>query len=394
MDVMESTHFKNLKLITPFSTILDGEVVVRDGKFSHIGKAGSLNVSDYTQTIDCCGLTMTPGYIDSHIHGCVGFDFMTATEDQMHIMLHWLAGRGVTALLPTLSCAPVENLRASIDRIKKVMHSQEAAEAKVLSIHIEGPFLGKEKRGAQVESEILPPDLDVLKKIIEGNEIIINLITLAPEGEGALELVSWLDQQGIKISLGHSIASYDRAVEAFNYGANRVAHLYNGMRLFEHRNPGLVGAALIDKRVFAELTLDGIHMHEAAAKLAILAKGPEQIVLITDSMQATGLPDGEYIRPGNRKISVINGEARLENGSLAGSVLTLDKAVRYAILELDVGIASAINMATFNVVRSLNLKNRIGAILPGYEANFNLIDANFNVAKTYIQGIPVNQRSY
>ncbi len=390
---MESTHFKNLKLITPFSTIFDAEVVVRDGKFSNIGKAGSLNASDHNQTIDCSGLTMTPGYIDTHIHGCVGFDFMTATEAEMHIMLDWLAGHGVTGILATLSCAPVDSLRAAIDRIRTTMLSQEPAETKILGVHLEGPFFNIEKRGALLESQILSPDLEVLKKIMENNEDIVKLMTLAPEGDGALELVSWLSDHGVVVSLGHSTANYDQAMDAINNGAKRVAHLYNGMSGFEHRNPGLVGAALTDKRVFAELTLDGIHMHAAAAKVAILAKGFDRIVLITDSMQATGLPDGEYIRPGNRKITVKQGVARVENGSLAGSVLTLDKAVRYAILNLGQAAPAAVSMASVNVVNSLNLTEKIGAVLPGFEANFNLIDNNYDLVDTYIDGVMINQRS-
>ena len=251
---------------------------------------------------------------------------------------------------------------------------------------MEGPFLSLEKRGSQLESAIQPLSVQTLADLMDGFEDSVRLMTLAPEGAHGVEMVKWLRARHIFVSLGHSMASFQESEEAFLAGANRVAHLYNGMRIFDHREPGIVGATLTNENVFAELTLDGIHVHPAAAKLALKAKGLDMIILVTDAMQAAGLPDGIYLRPGNRKTIVKDGAARVENGSLAGSVLTLDKAVRYAIQTLGVKAPDAFKMAGYNVALSLNLEYQMGSLRPGLPADLILLDDKYMVQETYLNG--------
>ncbi len=386
---MNNTLLTHTKLITPFEVIEDGELLVSDGVIVSLGKPGSLVVGEGVETVDCHGQILAPGLFDTHIHGSIGYDFMTGQTDEIRMILRWLAGKGVTSVLPTLSSGPVREMRAAMTRLREVWRTQEALEAKIQGIHLEGPFLSIEKRGSQLESAIQPLSIQTLGDLMEGFEDSVRLMTLAPEGSGGVEMVEWLRARKIIVSLGHSMASYQESENAFTAGANRVAHLYNGMRIFDHREPGIVGAALTNEKVFAELTLDGIHVHPAAATLALKAKGMDKIILVTDAMQAAGLPDGVYMRPGNRKTIVKDGAARLENGSLAGSVLTLDRAVRYAIQTLGVDAANVFKMAGFNVALSLGLENQTGSLKPGLPADFILLDENYNLIETYLNGRPL-----
>jgi N-acetylglucosamine-6-phosphate deacetylase len=386
---MKYTLFTNAKLITPFEVIEPGEVLVGDGLIVNIGKAGTSMLAAGVETVDCTGQYITPGLFDTHIHGSIGYDFMTAQPEEMRKILRWLAARGITSLLPTLNGGPVGEMRQAMSRIQEVCQSQQPDEAKIYGIHLEGPFLNVQKSGAQVESAILPPSIKTLEELVAGFEDSVRLMTLAPESEEALELIHWLRAKNILVSLGHSMGTFQQSETAFQAGANRVAHLYNGMRAFDHREPGIIGAALTNETVFAELTLDGIHVHPAAAEIALRAKGIDRVILITDAMQAAGLPDGVYIRPGNRKTIVKDGAARVENGSLAGSVLTLDKALRYAVQVLGVSTADAVKMASYNVALSLNLENQAGTLAPGLPADFTLMDENLNHIVTYLNGSPL-----
>jgi N-acetylglucosamine-6-phosphate deacetylase len=383
---MKNTLLTHAKLITPFEVIEEGELLMGDGVILSLGKMGTLNVGEGVETVDCHGQILAPGLFDTHIHGSIGYDFLTGQTDEIRIILRWLAAKGITSVLPTVSGGSPDLMRGAITRIREVRRSQQAAEAKIQGIHLEGPFLNIEKRGSQLESAILPPSVQTLIELLTGLEDAVVLMTLAPELGGGSEVVEALRERGIYVSLGHSMATYLESQATFSAGANRVAHLYNGMRNFDHREPGIIGAALTNEKVFAELILDGIHVHPAAAKLALMAKGMDKVILVTDAMQAAGLPDGVYIRPGNRKTIVKDGAARVENGSLAGSVLTLDRAVRYAIHTLGVDAANAFKMAGYNVALSLNLEKQTGSLQPGLAADFILLDQNYNLIETYING--------
>ena len=205
---MTNTLFTRATLITPLEVIHDGSLLVENGVITALSRAEKVAASEGVDHVDCGGKILAPGLIDSHIHGSIGFDFMTAEEADMRALLRWLAGRGITAVLPTLSASPVMEMRTGMGRIRAVMEHPQQGEAKILGIHLEGPFLNKEKRGAQLESAIQPASVEILETLMDGFEDIVRLMTLAPEYEHALEVIEWLTSRGIAASLGHSMATY------------------------------------------------------------------------------------------------------------------------------------------------------------------------------------------
>jgi N-acetylglucosamine-6-phosphate deacetylase len=262
--------------------------------------------------------------------------------------------------------------------------------AQMIGLHLEGPFLNPEKRGAQPAEPIRLPNLTEMKDLIEAGGGCIKLVTLAPELPGADELIRYLISEGVVVSAGHSDAEYQQVIDALRVGVSRVAHLYNGMSPFTHREPGLAGAALEQDGIYAELILDGLHIHPAAARIALRSKGLERIMLVTDATQAAGLGEGVYVRPGNRKIIVKDGAARLESGTLAGSILTMDQAVANAKAFLGISLNQAVQLASRNVAESLHLPAK-GSLAPGYDADVTLFENDIRIKATFVRGQKVFQ---
>lgn len=386
---MENSSFCVLgHLLTPDGLLENSLMEVRAGKIKAIHPGGSPPLgTDTARTVVYQDLLIVPGLIDSHIHGGQGVDFLTATPTEIVELLAWLSTKGVSGVLPTLSSSPLDQTLQAISNLWEAKASSPFGDM-ILGLHLEGPYINPQKRGAQPLESIRPPHLGEVKTMIETAQGLVRLITLAPEMSGVETIFSYLLEQGVAISIGHSNATYQEARLAFERGATRVTHLFNGMAGFSHREPGLIGAALDDEHVFTELTLDGIHVHPVAARIALKAKGTNRVVLITDAMQATGLPEGEYLRPGNRRVIVKEGAAWLENGTLAGSILTLDHAVKNAVNFLGLSLTEAIRLASENVATSLNLPYK-GRLSPGADADFIVIDPQINVYATYVKGKPL-----
>lgn len=258
-------------------------------------------------------------------------------------------------------------------------------------INIEGPYINPGRKGAQPLDEENPVSPDQVDDYLGYFKDAVRVMTLAPEIEGGMDLLAYLAQNGIICSIGHSKASYEETLQAIGLGLKRTTHTFNGMDPFHHRQPGIVGAAMVSDAVYSEITLDGFHVHPGAAKALMRAKGYEKVVLITDSMQAAGLGDGEFIRPGNRKIFVKDGVARLESGSIAGSVLTLNRAVANAVNFLDIPLNKAVAMASENVANSLGLM-QVGRIAEGCKADLMIHNAEMEVFYTFKQGKQVYRR--
>ena len=357
---------------------------MRNGRIVFIGRDDQADYSAYQHVLDADGCYISPGLIDCHTHGGIGLDFLTVPVGELAKLLTWYASNGVTGVMPTLSAGLKADFLAGCERLTSVSEA-EISGAKILGIHIEGPYINKAKKGAQPYDEKNPVPVGAVDEYLGFFKNATRIMTLAPEIEGGLELIDKLMANRVLCSIGHSNATFAQTMQAIQHGLSRSSHTFNAQSAFSHQEPGIIGALMISDSVFAEITLDGHHVHPAAAKAFIKAKGFEKVVLITDSMQATGLGDGEFIRPGNRKIYVKNGTARLENGSLAGSVLTLNRAVANAVHLLDLPLSAAIRMASRHAAESLQLK-MCGSLIAGYQADIIIHDSEMNILNTFVNG--------
>lgn len=367
-------------VVTPFELISHGQVEIAGGKVLYAGPRQHPygEVRDHGDDLIC------PGLIDVHVHGGAGYDAMDDAPEAMDRVSNYLAAGGVTGFLATTQTAPRKDLLESVKR------AVEAAEtglsgARLLGLHLEGPYISEERRGAQHMDSIRAPDTEELKALLGAAGAWMKIMTLAPEAPGALEAISWLDDRGVVASAGHTDADYETALEAFSHGLSHVSHLYNGMRGFHHREPGILGAALTDGRVSVELIADGLHVHPAALRLAALCKGPAKTVLVSDSIKPAGLPDGEYSYRGRRLI-LRDGLVCLPDGVIAGSSIRLNDAVRVMVEEAGFSVSEAVQMASHSPARVLRLTPDKGKLKEGSDADVTIMDWRFNVKETIVGG--------
>lgn len=371
---------KNANLILADKVLSNGSLVF-DSETGKIEKvlAYQLEAGPKMEVIDAQAGYLAPGMIDTHIHGAGGFDTMEASVEALNSIAKILASYGVSSFLPTTMTMAKTEIRAALANIRQVKENKPVG-AKVLGTNVEGPFISPDYIGAQNSENLIKPDLDLLRDYYD----VIEIVTLAPEVEGALALIEELTQNNIVSSAGHSAASYAEFQQAYQAGMDHFTHLYNAMTGLHHRKPGLVGAAF-DSDATVELIVDLIHHHQAVDRFTIQTKGVEQVILVSDGMEATGLEPGEY-ELGGQKVIVKDGAARLENGVLAGSVLTLDQAVRNLLEVTDLSIPEIFKMATLNPARKLKLDHKLGQLKTGYQADLVIFDQNFKVKKTFIDG--------
>jgi N-acetylglucosamine-6-phosphate deacetylase len=379
------TKIINARVITPQQDIAHAAIEVENGIITNISDHANTESSSTAQVIDAGGKIVTAGWIDAHTHGGNGFDYMDASEDEIAQILIWLASTGVTSVLPTIASSPLEQMIANINRLAAV-YKKDIPGAKIAGIHLEGPFINTNMRGAQPEKAIRNPSVDEMQSLLDAGEGLIRLVTLAPELPGADGVITMLARNGITVSCGHSSASHEEFVHAVSIGVNRVAHTFNTMPPFHHRKPGLLGGAFLEDSVYCELIMDGFHVVPNVAKLLMKIKGKDKVVLITDATQAAGLPDGDYTRPGNRQITVRNGVARLLSGALAGSTLTMNQAVKNMVNQVNVPLVDVLKMASLNAAKSLQLDIHSGSISIGKAADLLVLDNDLNVVTTMIEG--------
>lgn len=382
---MKSILIRNCRILKGEKTIHDHSVLI-EGKFI------KAIIPDHTNhqissdlIIDAKQNIVSPGFIDVHTHGGIGIDFMEASEDEIISVLNWMAGNGVIGVLPTIASTTIDSQLRMIEVIKKVS-KQDYKGARILGIHLEGPYISKEKRGAQLLETIRDPDIAEFQQLVDMGAGLIKLVTIAPELPGAIELIRTFSDQGIIFGAGHTTANYDQILTAFEAGLDHMIHLFNAMPALNHRDPGPVGAALGQDNIFSEIILDGHHVHPEVVRIVLRAKGYKDVLLITDSTQATGMEDGVFIRPGNRKIFVNAGVARLENGNLAGSTITMPQAVSNAIILLNLQIEDAIRMASQIPAQSIRLDSQYGTLEPGKRADLIILDENIDILLTMVDG--------
>lgn len=326
---------------------------------------------------------LCPAYIDTHVHGGAGVDVMDDAPDVLDTLALHKAHEGVGGWLPTTVTAPLKAIHGALERIALRCHSGGPG-AQVLGSYLEGPYFTPQNRGAHPPELFRELDIDELNTLIAVSQNTLRVVALAPEKPDALTAIRHLKQQGIRVMLGHSAATYEQTRAAFDAGADGLVHCYNGMTGLHHREPGMVGAGLTDPRAWLELIADGHHVHPAAMRLCgCCAK--DRLVLITDAMQAAGKPDGRYSLCGEY-VEMRSGIVRTASGGLAGSTLSLDAAVRNMVEHAGVTPADAIHMASLHPARLLGIDRQLGSLRPGKLANIIALDGGLHLRHIWIQG--------
>jgi N-acetylglucosamine-6-phosphate deacetylase len=362
------------RLFTPVETIESPIVVVEDGRIVAMGARSTMALPPGNH-LDFPGCVLAPGLIDIHIHGSAGYDVMEADSSELATLEQSLLRSGVTAYLPTTVTAPMEHLLSSLDKLGKYISQQSSSNSvRALGIHLEGPFISHAKRGVHPTADLLTPSPAILERFHQASCGTIRMITIAPELPGALETIEHARKLGILVSIGHSNANTAETQSAVAAGAAHATHTFNAMRPLDHREPGILGVTLSDARLTADIIADGIHVAPAVVDLFIKAKGLENAILITDAISATGKPDGRY-RLGAMEVTVRDGRCEHE-GKLAGSVLTLDRAVRNAAAFAGISMQSAVRLATLNPARRLALESYRGTVAPGRTADLIVFNSS------------------
>lgn len=354
-----------------------GNVLIQDGKIKEI----NTNENDQ-ERIDGKGMYLSPGFIDIHIHGAGGCDTMEATEEALKTISRAIAIHGTTSFCPTTMTMDILSIR----KVLKVVHqlkNKPIAGATILDAHLEGPCVNKTMLGAQNPKYVLKPTLENIKNIIKGYEEDIITITLAPELIEDKNVIKYLNKENIHVSMGHTCATYQEAKEAIDSGIDHATHLYNAMTPLKHRAPGVVGA-VFDSNITTEFIADGIHIDYPALRIALKQKGTDHICLITDAMRGCTMPEGIYDL-GGQTVYIKNGMAKLKDGTFAGTLLTLDEAIRQLKNNTDYPLYEIVKMATYNPAKYCHL-DHIGQIKEGYDADLVLFDDNINIQKVFIKG--------
>lgn len=360
--------------------IFSGYVKVKDAVITDISKdkKEDIEVKDYT------GKIVAPGYFDTHVHGYGGYDIMDATKESLLEISKGIVHTGVTSFLATTLTDTDEKLDLACKNVAQNKYLCEGA--KVQGIFLEGPFFAEEFKGAQNPKYMVNPDINKLNNWKKSSNDLVNKIAIAPERQGSEEFIKKAVNSGVTVALGHSNATYEEAKAAVDSGAKIFVHIYNGMSPLHHRNPGMVGAGLTTKGTYCEVICDGHHVHPGAIDLVLKAKTPDSTVLITDCMMAGGMPEGQY-KLGEFDVTVKDGTARLESGSLAGSILKLYQAVKNIVKWNLATPFEAVKMASLSPAKSVGLDDKIGSIKIGKCADFNILNEELDILETYIDGI-------
>lgn len=372
------------RLLTWETTVPNPVVVIEDGVIATIGsRAGGAALEGEVHHF--AGATLVPAYFDVHIHGSAGSDVMEATKDALNNVGSFLARHGVGSYFATTVTAPVDKTLKSLNGLAKLIGT-DLRGAKPLGIHIEGPFISHAKKGAHPERDLQQPSIPLFERMWEAAEGHIRLMTIAPELPGAIEVIERAVALGVRISLGHSNAGTEDALRAVRAGASSATHTFNAMRRFDHRDPGIIGVVLDRHDLSGEIICDGLHVHPTVVRMFWKEKGAERTILITDAMSATGMPDGHY-KLGELDVRVKDGKCVIGEDTLAGSTLTLDRAVRnFADFTCtDLGTTAAL-LASRNPARMAGLEAQVGALEVGRSADITVLSPKGEVVETILRG--------
>jgi N-acetylglucosamine-6-phosphate deacetylase len=383
------TAFTASRLYTPLEEIQDPLLVVEDGRIVEVGSRRGKEIGSNTALVDFGDAVVAPGFFDIHIHGGAGVDLMRGAPQEIPRLSQFLASHGVTAYFPTTVAAPLDATCTALDRLAEGIEAAQKqaigpAQAQPLGIHLEGPFLSHKRRGVHPPEYLVEPTVPIFDRLWQAARGLVRMITIAPEIPGAIEVIAEAAKRNVCVSIGHSDAQLPAAQNAVSAGARHATHTFNAMRPLDHRDPGIIAEVLTDDRLTADIIVDGIHISPAVVELFLKAKGTERAVLITDAISATGMPDGHY-KLGPIEVEVKDGKCT-SNGSLAGSVLTMDRAVRNVTQFAGWSLKDAVRAASLNAARAAGFAGRQGTLASGAEANFVVLSAAGEVLKTVARG--------
>ncbi|MEI6520452.1 MAG: N-acetylglucosamine-6-phosphate deacetylase [bacterium] len=385
--------FSGAEVFLPHTSYNPGTVIVYDGIIMSVLPFAWPDIPSHDIVFDVSGKFITAGFIDIHSHGILGIDINKATSHDFQKLSISAAKYGVTSMVPTIAACSAHDLRQIFLSLREARHNGLEG-ARILGLHYESNFINPSFAGAQPRENIFSFDdsrANEIKDIIDLNYEEMRIMTIAPEMSGGKDLISWLNDLDIIVSLGHSGANYEQAIEAFDAGATQVTHIFNAMAPLHHRSPNLVGAALERDDVYVQLICDGEHVHPAVMTAVIIAKGIERLVPITDSLPGAGLKDGEFVFAG-RKVTVSNNIAKLDDGVIAGSVMTMDKMIAHLIDGMGWNMVEAFSMASNTAANSIGIDD-IGVIKKGAAADLIILDEDLNVEMTLVAGKPIYQKN-
>jgi N-acetylglucosamine-6-phosphate deacetylase len=380
------------RLYTPQEEIQNPLLFIEDGLVSEVSSRSQREIPANATVVDFGDDILAPGFVDIHMHGGAGVDVMCATPAELPHLNKFLTTHGVTGYFPTTVAAPLDQTCQSLERLADAIelgaarHSftnGDAAQALPLGIHLEGPFLSHKRRGVHPPENLVEPTLEIFERLWQAARGHVRMMTIAPELPGALEVIAEAARRKVCVSIGHSDATLEAARAGVRAGTTHATHTFNAMRPLDHRDPGILGEVLTDKTLSADIIVDGIHLAPEVVQLFLQAKGRERSVLITDATAAAGMPDGTY-QLGPIKVEVKDGKCTTD-GKLAGSVLTMDLAVRNVTRFSDWSLQDAVRAATLNPAHAVSLPLQ-GRLTPGAEANLVVLSRNGEVKKTIVRG--------
>lgn len=382
------------RLYTPQEEIQDPLLFIEDGLISAVSSRAQQEVPKHAMVVDLTkdftDAILAPGFVDIHMHGGAGLDVMRASPAELPHLNKFLTTHGVTGYFPTTVAAPLDQTCRALEKLAdaiaaaSVSSNGNAAQARPLGIHLEGPFLSHKRRGVHPPEYLVEPTLEIFERLWQAAHGQVRIMTIAPELPGALEVIAEAARRDVCVSIGHSDAELDAARAGVRAGARHATHTFNAMRPLDHRDPGILAEVLIDRQVTADIIADGIHVAPEVVHLFLQAKGVERAVLITDATAAAGMPDGTY-QLGPIQVEVKDGRCTMD-GKLAGSVLTMDRAVRNVTRFAGWSLQHAVRAATLNPARAVGLGQSYGVLAPGAEANLVVLSPSGEVRKTFVRG--------
>ena len=378
------------RILTPMEEVSDAVILVEGTKIAAIGHRDEIQVPSNAVHYAAPGSTVVPGFVDVHIHGAGGHDVMEGTARALDKVTQMVARYGTTSILATTVTAPIDKTCEGLEGIARYVRNHEQPQdsgklaAEILGVHLEGPFLSKAQRGVHPPELLVKPSVEILEQLRKAADGLVRIVTTAPELPGAIKMIENATAAGIVAAMGHTNADYDEARAGIKAGARHAVHTFNAMRPFEHRDPGILGAILTDPEVTAEVIADGHHVAGPAIQVLMGTKGFETVILISDAIAATGMGDGTYPL-GNFKVTVKDGVCRNEEGKMAGSTLTLDRALRF-VVALGVPFVDAVKMVTIQPARRIGVAGKKGILAPGCDADLVVLTPDLRVEGVMTRG--------